>query len=1103
MFYLWGDWLHNQVLPKGPQAIGSRPAGPRVSEGTVKKRIRRGRGGFTSETEWAAWLESIKNFWNSSKNQKGLASVLFSPESGDSRPFLKVRLLDLEFCGLLDSGATISLLGNNSHRRLMELGYSLQPLEKIVEAANGGNMKVTGVMNLPITFQDKTRVLSLYVVPGATNEVIFGVDFWKSFGIAPEIFDWSVTSAGKPKSFLNSLSDSPIHTILSYQTLTTSQKALADAMIDRFKQISSEVVGLGRTTLMKHTIDTGDAAPVRTKQYQLSPEKREALQVELDKMLKLGVVAPSESPWNNPVLLVPKAEGEWRFCLDSRKLNAVSKGDAYAVPYIPQILDSLKEARFLSSIDLASSFWQIPLDESSKEKTSFSVPGRGLFRFEVVPFGLCGASSRQQRLMDLLFNTGFADDIIDGMVYVYVDDIVVVSSSLESHLTLLDRVLGKLKYANLTVNFKKCKFFRSSLKYLGFVVDEMGLRTDPDKVRAILDFPVPESAKQVKMFLGTASWYRRFIRDFASIAAPLNALTSTAKKAPKFIWTEEANRAFMKLKESLVSAPVLACPDFDRPFIVHCDASSFGLGGMLTQKFDDAEHPIAYASRSLSKAERNYSATEREALAVIFAIEKFQAYLGSRHFTVVTDHASLKWFMKLENPTGRLVRWGCRLSQFDFHIEHRKGSENVVPDALSRLLKVEVLGNVTDTLVPDTWYDNILEGLKSHPNNYPNYRMENDKILRFSKAKYTLSEEFEWKEVVRSDQKEAIMAANHGDPTAAHLGTFKTHRRISLHYYWPKMFKDIKEFVERCDVCAAYKSSNRTIPGLMGKPKVCHRPFQVLSVDLVGPLPRSRAGHIFLLVVTCCFSKYTILFPLRRATSALVAGALERGVFLTHGVPETVIADNGVQFTGSEFRKLLENYKVPKTHFTPRYAPQVNLVERYNKTVMTAVSAYVKEDHRSWDVNIPKIQFAINSAVNESTQFSPFFLVHGREPVVDGSLYRSGEGDYEPGMPREEYAGDLGLLRSIFDQVRQHMLKAHRTNAKFYNLRRRDASVKVGDIVWKKTYPLSDAAKFKAAKLCPKYEKCRVKEILSPLVVELENMQGKTIGSWHIKDLKI
>lgn len=1046
---------------------------------------------------------NLKNNLNSIDK---IASVLFAPNKDDIRPYLKFQVLDFEIIGLLDSGACVSILGNNSHEEFIKFGFEFQEcIDNSCSVANGIHLKSLGFIFVPVTFKNITQIIKFIVIPSVVTDVILGCDFWKTFNLAQEIFE-NIDYRNSPKTFIrtcNSIALDQIHTIQSYNNLDNSQKELADLMVKDFQNISTEVIGLGRTSLTKHVINTENATPIRTIQYPLSPEKKKALNEELDKMLELDVVTPSESPWNNPVLLVKKPNGDWRFCLDCRKLNAVTKGDCYAIPYMPQILDSLKEARYLSSIDLSSSFWQIPLESrDSQDKTSFTVPGRGTFKFKVMPFGLCGAPARQQRLMDSLFGHGFCSDIENGIVYCYIDDIIIASADFKTHLILLKRVLEKLKFAKLSINFEKSKFFRNSIKYLGYVVDEFGLRTDPEKVSAILNFPTPTSAKEVKMFLGTCSWYRRFIRDFSTIAAPLNKLTCTGKNAPSFSWSEDAEQAFLALKNALVTAPVLAVPDFDKPFTVHCDASSFGLGGMLSQNIDGHDHPIAFVSRSLNKAERNYSATEREALAVLFAVEKFEPYLGSRPFKVVTDHSSLKWFTKLENPSGRLARWFCRLSQFNFEIEHRKGTDNVVPDALSRLLRVDQV-NVTDGSIQDEWYDKILDGCKKHPLNFPNFCIKNNVLYRFSKSKYNLLSEFDWKQVVRKDQRENVIRENHCDPTAAHLGVFKTHRRLCLQYFWPGMHKDVVDFIKNCDTCAAYKPSQKATPGLMGQPKVCQRPFQVLSVDIVGPLPRSRSGFVYILVVTCCFSKFTLIFPMRRATSAEVVKHFEQRVILAHGVPETVIADNGVQFTGSEFRNLLSRYKIPNLHFTPRYTPQVNLVERYNKTIMTAVASYVEDNHRSWDEHLAKIQFAINSAVNESTGFSPFFLVHAREPVISGSFYKDPDKEYIAGIPRDEYAGEFHVLQSVFETVREKLLRAHAENSTHYNLRRRPAKFSVGDVVWKRTFVHSDAEKFKMAKLAPKFEKCRVKKVLSPLVYELERVvDNHPIGSWHIKDLK-
>lgn len=1015
-------------------------------------------------------------------------------------------MCDFEIYGLADSGSSISVINGSAHTDFVKFGFELQKTEPTsCSVANGVVVQSIGYIFVPVIFKNVTHVIKFFVIPDMVPHVILGVDFWHAFSLAPEIFD-NITYIKKPEKYFdkcNSIGSEQVHTIQPFEHLTSTQQELANAVVGKFRDISFEEKGLGRTSLIEHVIDTGDAQPIKTKQYPLSPEKRAILSSELDRMLELGVVTPCESPWNNPALLVQKSSGDWRFCLDCRKLNSVTKGDSYSIPYIPQILDSLKEAKYLTSIDLSSSFWQIPLEESSQEKTSFTVPGRGLFKFLVMPFGITGAPARQQRLMDRLIDHNITSDIENGLAFCYIDDIVICSSDFQTHLVLLNRVLEKLKMANLTINFAKSKFFRQSIKYLGYVVDEFGLRTDPDKISAILNFPIPTTSREVKIFLGTCSWYRRFIRNFSTIAAPLNRLTSKGKKAPAFCWSAEAEEAFNTLKNALVSAPILAVPDFEKEFTVHCDASSYGVGGMLSQTINGTEHPVAYVSRSLNKCERNYSATEREALAVLFSVEKFQAYLGSRRFKVITDHSSLKWFMNLENPSGRLARWGCRLSQFNFEIEHRKGTDNVVPDALSRLMKVDALNVVVNDGVNDEWYDKTLNGCTAFPGNFPNFCVRNGKLFRFCKGKYNLLSEFDWKEVVRKGERKRILQENHCEPTAAHFGVFKTHRRLALSYFWPGMYKDVVEFVNACDTCAAYKHSQKRTPGLMGKPKVCHRPMQVVSIDLVGPLPRSRAGFTFLFVVTCCFSKYTLLIPLRRATSALVAKNFEHHIILKHGVPETVITDNGVQFTGSDFKQLMKRYNVPKVFYGPRYTPQVNLVERYNKTVMTAVASYVEDNHRTWDEKLHQIQFALNSAVNESTGFSPFFLVHAREPVINGSFYRDNDQDYSVAIPREEYAGEFGCLQDIFKQVRERLVKAHETSSKYYNLRRRPAKFSVGDIVWRRTHVKSDALNFKMSKLAPKYEKCRVKKVLSELVYELEELDGHPLGQWHIQNLKV
>lgn len=301
------------------------------------------------------------------------------------------------------------------------------------------------------------------------------------------------------------------------------------------------------------------------------------------------------------MVLVKKPNNEYRFCVDYRSVNKVTKRDAYAIPYISMILDRLRNCKYLSSVDLKSAYWQMPLENTSKEKTAFTIPGRGHFQFTRMPFGLHNAPATWQRFVD---NTLGHD--LEPYVFIYLDDIIVATPDFETHLTVLQKIFDRLITAGLTVNQEKCEFVKSQLKYLGYVIDQNGLRVDPDKVAAVMDFPTPTKVKEVRRLLGLASWYRRFVPNFAERVAPLTNLT---KKSKKFVWDEETERSFLDIKQCLVSAPILTCPDFDRPFILQTDASQRALGAVLVQEFEEGEKVIAYASRTLNRCEAKYCAT--------------------------------------------------------------------------------------------------------------------------------------------------------------------------------------------------------------------------------------------------------------------------------------------------------------------------------------------------------------------------------------------------------------------------------------------------------------------------------------------------------------
>lgn len=1049
----------------------------------------------TSINEWRKWLAFLSNYFSSGK----INSILSNKPLCDTRPYLNIKINDVDACGLLDSGSAVTIIGNNAHLLLTNLGFEVFPKDiRTLTSAAGHKLKSIGTMILPISFEESFHIINVHVIPEIEQPLILGIDFLRKFNLCPKYLGSSCLT--EKESFTNIINNS-IVSIHSYNNLNSSQQDIVNDIIKQYKQISFAHKGLGLTNILNHKIDTGNSEPIRQRYYRMSPAKQQILQQQVDEMLALDVIEPSDSAWSSPVLIVQKKNGEPRLCLDSRKLNSVTKKDSYSLPYISEILDNLRDAKFLTSLDISKAFWQISIIEEDRDKTSFYVPGRGSYQFKRTAFGLTNAPATQQRLVDKLFGPEF-----EYKVFAYLDDIIVISNTFNEHVSLLKRVLNKLKFANLTLNLDKCYFFRDSLKYLGYVVDSQGLRTDPEKVEAILNFPTPKSKKDLKRFLGTATWYRRFVPQFSTIAGPLNRLTSQKKDSPPFSWTTEADNAFHKLKEFLISAPVLSCPDYELPFEVHTDASNYGIGGMLTQTIAGKEHPVAYMSKSLSQSEKNYSITERETLAVLTAIEHWRCYLDNgKAFTVYTDHSALKWFLSLSNPTGRLARWGVRLSSFNFEIKHRKGADNIIPDALSRAVPCSTI-NISDSFktTNDQWYLDIYNGCLTKPTSFPNYMIINNSLYRLMKTKCTLQAEFAWKEVVPIEHRTSVIIENHSEPTAAHLGIFKTYRRLALNYYWPNMHSDVVQFISTCDVCSAYKLPTHGTLGEMGRPKQCCRPFQMLSMDLVGPLPASRKQNTYLFVVTCCFSKYCLIFPIRSATAENICKILENSIFLVHGIPQTIFSDNGSQFISSNLTNLLNRYKIPNVFLTPKYTPQVNTVERYNKTIITCISALINNnDQRTWDINISKIQFAINNSINESTGYTPSFLVFGRELVSCGSHYTDTEiGDEIVFLPRDLYAENLGHLTQIFDKVQVALWEAHLKNTSRYNLRRKSTEFNVGDFVWKRTYHLSEKDKYFSKKLAPKFIKCKVISKKSPLVYVLEDMSGKNLGNWHVKDLK-
>ncbi len=428
----------------------------------------------------------------------------------------------------------------------------------------------------------------------------------------------------------------------------------------------------GRTDLVKHHIET---LP-REVAYRLPEHKKNVVREELKAMLNLGVIEESHSDWASPIVLVPKTDGSVRFCVDYRKVNAVSKFDASPMCRVDELLDRLGAARFYSTLDLTKGYWQIPLSPLSKEKTAFTTPF-GLHQFVMLPFGLFGAPATFQRLMDKVLRPHSA------YTAAYLDDIIIHSNDWQRHMEHLRAVLRALRVAGLTANPRKCAIGWVEVQYLGFHLGHGQVRPQIDKTAAVAACPSPKTKKEVRQFLGLAGYYRRFVPNFSDLTSPLADLTK--KEAPDPVqWTELCQQALTKVKATLCGGLLLHSPNFDLPFLLQTDASDRGLGAVLAQVVGGEERPVLYLSRKLSKRETRYSTVEKECLAIRWAVLTLRYYLLGREFTFCSDHAPLQWLHRMKDTNARITRWYLALQPFKFKVVHRPGVQMAVADFLSR-----------------------------------------------------------------------------------------------------------------------------------------------------------------------------------------------------------------------------------------------------------------------------------------------------------------------------------------------------------------------------------------------------------------------------------
>ena len=885
------------------------------------------------------------------------------------------------------------------------------------------------------------------------------------------------------------------------ETLTSEQVNLVEKLLLKWKDVFSlHDLDLGKTSLTKHHINLSDPTPFKERHRRIPPAMVQSVREHLKEMLDLGVIRPSNSPFASNVVLVKKKDGTLRFCIDLRRLNNNTIKDSYALPRTEETFDALHGSCIFSTLDLKSSYWQVEIEENDKHKTAFRVGNLGFFECNRMPFGLTNAPATFQRLIETCMG-----DLHLNSCLLYLDDIVVFSRSFEEHLTRLEAVFQRLHQAGLKLKTSKCHFFKQSIKYLGHIISAKGVHTDPDKISTVRDWPVPISAKELLSFLGFVGYYRRFIRNFSQIARPLYEVTTGVpskrnkiKICPGFRWGPEQEDAFKKLKDLVTSAPVLAFANFNKPFILHTDASAESLGACLYQQQDDnTERPVAFASRGLSPSERNYPAYKLEFLSLKWAVtDKFHDYLYGVPFHVITDNNPLTYIFTTAKLDATSQRWVSALSNYQFSIEYRSGKLNQDADGLSRIRWPEALNiqhvscnsvqallsastlpaGCSEALVMSHKAIQDIEGLYigkhtsrdwarihhrdptisqvvqhlrgakvqnfQHNEAFQSFLREKDKLVIVKGVLYRkrlCDNIIKFQLVLPEEYRKAALQGCHDQ--VGHLGRDRTLELLRDRYFWPGMTKEASDYVAHCERCIRRKIPPNRAPLINISSSF---PLELVCIDYLS-LESCKGGIEDILVVTDHFTKYAQAYPTKGQQATTVAKVLYDNFFMHYGFPAKLHSDQGRQFEGKVIAALCDLAGIEKTRTSPYHPMGNGLTERFNRTLINMLGTLDPDQKSDWKKYIPSLVHAYNCTRHDSTGFSPYELMFNRQPRLPVDLLLGSE----PPQSSIAYSSFVDSMKQrlkySYDLASQRSKDAQNSQKRIYDLRTRGNVLYPGD----------------------------------------------------------
>ncbi|UYV74184.1 K02A2.6-like [Cordylochernes scorpioides] len=835
----------------------------------------------------------------------------------------------------VDTGATVSIINWRLFKRTR---LQLQPNSDIHISQADGVTRTCGSLQTKVRIDKLIKPVTLHVMKNFKYPLLIGLDVASLFNLLIDVRDKTIYT--KIDGLQNPILVNHLEEIREHE--------LKELLEHNRNVFSQHAIDLGKVAI-QHKIITKSEQPISLRPYRRPLKEYEEIAEQVKELLEHKLIRTSDSPWAFPVVMVPKKDGNKRMCIDYRRLNEITLDDRQPLPHIQDMFDRLHGSRFFSTLDVAWGYWQIEMDPQSIQKTAF-VTNDGHYEFLVMPFGLKNAASTFQRIIQHILG-----ELLWKGTCSFQDDILVYTKTWQEHIELLSKVFDKLRQYNMKLKLSKCIFGRTEVKYLGHIISHNQLKPDPGKVKSIQDFPRPDTVKKVRQFMGLANYYRKFVKDFSKISFPLVRLT---RKNQPFIWNEEVEESFAKLKMALSTKPVLAIYNPDYPSRVYTDASKYGIGAILTQIGpDNEEHVIAYYSKTLQPHQENYSAYEMECLAVIQATDHFHVYIENQPFEIITDHAALQWLFTMKKPKPKYFRWILSLSSKSCNIVHRSGKQQTHVDALSRLPVVNI----------------ATQELQEHQQNSD---------LSFLKNSHThdgvvmIKQKGVFKAVVPNSLTKKILEEYHD--SLNHPSITKTCELITQCYWWKGITTDIKNYVRFCKSCQLVKVRHEPTLGEMITPTSNIQPLQMIGCDtIVLGTAAANTKHKFIQVFVDHATRYLWAYPTITNTAQAVTQCLDKIIKSVNSI-NTILTDNGKNFISKEFNKFLSLQGIKHTYTSP-YHPQCNgICEKLNDTIMTKLRIAVLEKPRcKWSSLLPQVVKNYNSTPHDVTGFSPLFLMYG------------------------------------------------------------------------------------------------------------------------------